>query len=374
MTLMNVLLYSRAFLPSLGGIEQASYVLARGLANRGHRVIVATDVPAAGAGDDAALGFEVLRGRRVSELVHVARGVDVVHTNGHSMVAFPIAWRARRPLVVTHQGYQARCLSGMGWHDSKRCGYALSRCAALTREQQGTAYMARQLVRHTAARASLGLVAANVAVSAFVCDQIAAPRSTIVYNCADTSVFVPEPGARAGERFLFIGRFVREKGIDVLLRAVARCAAVGTPVGLDLVGGGPMTEELRRTVHERKLEPWVTFRGRLSGHALAAAIRSSLAVVVPSTWDEAFGIVAAEAISCGRPAIVSAAGGLPEVVDDASCTVPAGDDEAWANALLRVRTNTAWRESVERRLPVVAARFTESRHVEGYLEVYRRVI
>lgn len=370
---MRILLLSRTFLPSLGGIEQASYVLARGLTARGHSVSVATDVPAEPA-FDASLGFEVLRRRSFSALVRAARTADVVHTNGHSIPAIVLAEAARRPLVVTHQGYQATCLNGLGWHDGHRCGYALRACAALTARHQGAKLAARQLVRHAVARATLSRAAAHVAVSAFVRDRIAAPRSQVVFNCADTSAFRPDPGSVQSDRVLFVGRFVAEKGVDVLLRAVAACARRNTPVELDLVGAGPLEGDYRRQIDELGISKWVTFRGRLHGEALASAIRASAGVVVPSVWDEAFGIVAAEAISCGRVALVSDAGGLPEVVADPECTVPAGDADAWATALIRLTTDAAWRHQKEAALPTLAARYTETEYVTRYLAVYESVL
>lgn len=370
---MRVFLYSRAFLPALGGIEQASYLLARELTARGHQVTVATDVPADQA-FDASLGFEVLRRRSFSALVRAARTADVVHTNGHSIPAVVLAEAARRPLVVTHGGYQATCLNGLGWHDGQRCGYVLRTCAALTARHQGAKLAARQLVRHAAARATLSRAAAHVAVSAFVRDRIAAPRSEVVFNCADTSIYRPDPGAVQSERILFVGRFVAEKGVDVLLRAVAVCARRNTPVALDLVGAGPLEGDYRRQIHELGISKWVTFRGRLHGDALASAVRASTGVVVPSVWDEAFGIVAAEAMSCGRVALVSDAGGLPEVVADPECTVPAGDADAWATALIRLTTDADWRQQKEAALPARAARYTEAEHVVRYLTVYNSAL
>ena len=187
-------------------------------------------------------------------------------------------------------------------------------------------------------------------------------------------MFKADAASPPGDRFLYVGRFVGEKGLGVLLRSVARCASRGTPVALDLVGSGPLEAELRRAVHDLGIEQWVAFRGRMHGKELASAIRKSIAVVVPSTWDEAFGIVAAEAISCGRLAVVSDAGGLPEVVEGTECVVPSGDENAWARMLVRVKEDCLWREQMEARLPAIASRFTEHNYVEAYIDVYERAL
>ena len=118
----------------------------------------------------------------------------------------------------------------------------------------------------------------------------------------------------------------------------------------------------------------VRFRGPLIGAPLAEAMRSSLALVLPSACDEAFGIVAAEALSCGRLAIVSNRGGLPEVVEGMDTVVPEGDIPAWAAALTRAASDAAWRTSQERHTATAAARFTPDRFVAGYLRVYEKVL
>ena len=348
-------------------------MLARGLTVRGHKVIVATDVEAPPE-FDRTLEFEVLRGRSAVELARIARKCDLVHASGASLVAGSIATLSRRPLIVTHHGYQPTCLDGLGWHGGDRCNYQLARCMELTRKHRGLAHAARQLARYPLGRAELHLARTNVAVSDFVGRIVAAPRTAVVFNCADTSVF--KPGANPGDRtrLLFVGRFVGEKGVDTLLRATGRARERGQEVLLDLVGGGPLEDAYRHLVTELGIDEQVRFLGPLRGESLAHAIRSSIAVVVPSTWDEAFGIVAAEALSCGRLALVSDRGGLPEVVEGMETVVPPEDVNAWARALERVTSDTAWREEQESRTATAAARFTPERFIAGYLTVYEEAL
>ena len=269
LTGLRIFLYSRAFLPAVGGVEQPSLLLARGLVRRGRRVTVATDVAAS---DDANrdAGFEVLRRPSFPTLVRAARSADLVHSSGFSMVAFPLAAGARRPLVFTHHGYQASCLVGLGWHDGTRCGRRIGACLFLTLKQHGFTYAARQLARHLIARRVLGRAAAHVCVSSFLADAIRVPRCTVIPNCVDGSVFRPS-ASTGGRRFLFVGRFVREKGVDVLLRAVATCERDGMPIELDLVGSGPLESEYRALAKELAIEKRVAFRGPLRGDALASA-------------------------------------------------------------------------------------------------------
>jgi glycogen(starch) synthase len=365
---VRILLYSRTFLPRLGGIEQATFLLARELVRSGHQVVVATDVESGPEGD---VGFEfpVLRGRRLDEVVGAARRADLVHSNGHSLRALAIALQANRPLIFTHQGYQAACLEGLGWHGTSRCEYRLGRCVGLTASHLGIARASRQLARLPLARASLHLAAANVSVSGAVQRVLQAPQSSVIFNCADTEVFRPGPATTDRRRFLFLGRFVGEKGVEIVLRAVALDRAAGGSVELDLVGAGPLEGAYREQVRASGIEDRVRFRGPLRGEPLAQAIRDSLAVVVPSVWDEAFGIVAAEALACGRIALVSDRGGLPEVVEGLGTTVPAADPKAWATALRRAAVDVEWRSEVERRIEKTVP-YPPDRHAAAYVKVY----
>jgi glycosyltransferase involved in cell wall biosynthesis len=275
---------------------------------------------------------------------------------------------------VTHHGYQPSCLEGLGWHGGERCEYRLPRCIELTRKHRGTLRAARQLARFPLSRAQLHLARTNVAVSEFVGRVVGAPRTTVVYNCADTSVF--KPGVPSGEqtRVLFLGRFVGEKGVETLLRAVGRSRELRREILLDLVGGGPFEADYRRLASELQIANQLRFLGPMHGEPLADAIRSSIAVVVPSTWDEAFGIVAAEALSCGRLAIVSDRGGLPEVVEGMDTVVDGSDVSAWATALERVVRDARWREEQEKRAAQAASRFTPERFLENYLRVYEGML
>jgi glycosyltransferase involved in cell wall biosynthesis len=369
---MNVLLYSRSYLPQLGGIEQASYLLARELVKRGHLVTVVTDVPS-DPGGDPALGFEVVRKRSLRDLVRLARRHDIVHSNGFSLWGAALSLRASRPLVFTHAGFQASCLEGSGWHDGRYCGFRLQRCASLTAVNQGPARAARQMLRYPMGRLALRVAGANVAVSAAVARVIRAPRTTVVRNCADTTIFGPEttPGDR--QRFLFVGRLVSEKGVGVLLAALAAEHAEGRKWMLDIVGTGPLEGNLRTQAQSFGIGPFVRFRGPLRGAALADAIRESLAVVVPTLCEEAFGMVAAEALACGRLALVSDVGGVSEIVEGLDTTVTPGDVGAWAIALRRIATDHDWREATEARALMAARDLTPDRYVEGYLGVYSAV-
>lgn len=127
---------------------------------------------------------------------------------------------------------------------------------------------------------------------------------------------------------LFVGQLIRGKGVQLLLQAMAK---MKRPRTLDIVGAGNMEGELKALAQSLGLCDRVRFRGfqRNPQDWIAAA----KCVVVPSFWQEPFGLVAAEAVALGKPVVVFAIGGLPEAGGGKAILIPPGDVDALAKAL-----------------------------------------
>ena len=111
------------------------------------------------------------------------------------------------------------------------------------------------------------------------------------------------PRDTPGSRFLFVGRIWEEKGIVELLQAV------GERYPLTVVGDGPRRAELALRY------PQVRFTGWLAPEQVALEMREALAVVLPSIYLEAFGLVVAEALALGVPVVVSDRAGAAALVE-----------------------------------------------------------
>lgn len=132
----------------------------------------------------------------------------------------------------------------------------------------------------------------------------------------------------------FIGRLVPEKGIDVLMDAVARSPRLG----LRIAGAGPLADELGDRAAERGIAERFEFVGAIPPDAVGEFYRGVDVLAVPSSatkrWTEQFGRVAVEAMAHGTPVVSSDAGSLPDVVGGAGIVVRQGDAAALADALL----------------------------------------
>ena len=127
---------------------------------------------------------------------------------------------------------------------------------------------------------------------------------------------------------LFVGQLIRGKGVQLLLAAMAR---MKTPRTLDIVGTGNMEPKLRALAARLGIAGRVRFNGFQSNPQ--DWMRAAKCVVVPSFWQEPYGLVAAEAVALGRPVVAFAIGGLPEACGGKATLVPPGDIDALADAL-----------------------------------------
>ena len=145
------------------------------------------------------------------------------------------------------------------------------------------------------------------------------------------------PYAKPEEKVvLFVGRFVREKGIQVLMSAASTVLALLPNTKFVVVGGGSR-ERFEGFVHWAGLGDRVQFTGFMANRALHQMYRMADVAVFPSLY-EPFGIVALEAMAAGCAVVASDAGGLPEVVlhDQTGTLSYKGDSESLAWAILRV--------------------------------------
>lgn len=167
----------------------------------------------------------------------------------------------------------------------------------------------------------------------------------------DTTLFHPGP-ARAPRRFVvgYVGRLVKQKGLLVLLEAVARLSA---DMRLTVVGTGPFRDEFLSKAKELGLEGRLELLEGVSHQDVPRHIRAMSVLVLPSLttpqWKEQFGHVLIEAMSSEVPVVGSESGAIPEVIKEAGLVVPEGNVKALADALVRLSCSPAFAADLGRR-------------------------
>lgn len=146
--------------------------------------------------------------------------------------------------------------------------------------------------------------------------ELPLPRVEVVPNGVDLETFQPAADWPTDDGYvLFVGRLVAQKGVTFLLEALSVVLQRCPETRLIVVGDGELDLFLKRITRYLGIPHRVTFLDWTTGPDLVALYQRAKLVVVPSYY-EPFGIVALEAMACGRPVIASRTGGLAEIVND----------------------------------------------------------
>ena len=222
------------------------------------------------------------------------------------------------------------------------------------------------------------LVAESCADSAFNARELSGLgfRDPVVTGILRRPLELPRPlpsRPPGPTRLLFVGRLTRQKGVDLLLHALA---LLPPAVALDVVGDGEERAALDALALSLGLASRVTWHGAQPGPALPDYYRAAVALVVTSV-DEGLGLVAVEAQLCETPVVAFASGGLIDVVEHGvtGMLVEQRDPATLAAAIAAViasadRGAALGRAGRERALsqfdPAVAAR--------RYVDIYRAAL
>ena len=390
---MKILIYSHFFPPSIGGVETSVQSLAEGLnevrspkTSGGLKVTVVTQTRI-GNFDDNAFSFPVVRRPTLAKLWSLVRESDIVHIAGPSLRPLLLTFLARKPVVVEHHGYQAICPNGLltyqpgrticpGHFQERRYGECWRCQNHELSPQRSLLNLLQMFPRSWLVRRA----ARNLAITSHVRDRHKLPRTEVVYYGiedplakGDASFSGTDPQERIV--FGFVGRFVPEKGIPILLKAVRQLISEGETFDVRLIGDGPERDRVDGIIRREKLENHIRITGYLAGAALAESLRDVRVVVMPSVWEETAGLAAIEQMMRGRLVIASNIGGLGEVVGSAGLRFAPGDATALAECMRRVLHQPQLIDAIGREARVRArSLFARHRMIDEHRRVYREAL
>jgi glycogen(starch) synthase len=328
---MKILISSHAFAPSIGGIETVSALLAEEFLRAGHEVRLVTQTEAQGPDS---FSFPILRQPSLGQLRAALKWCDVFWQNNLSLRTIWPALPLGRPIVITHQGSYCRKPNGID--------------------------LVQRLKHAVIARVT------SVAISRAVADCFGMP-SQVIPNPFDARLFsAGPPTTERPDDLIFLGRLVTEKGLDLLLHAITRTSA-----RLTIVGAGPEQTASEELATRLGLRERVHFAGPKRGPELVALLQTHKILVVPSRYDEPFGVVALEGIASGCAVIGSAGGGLPEALGPCGVTFPNGDSAALADQIERLLRLPNERANLLAPAPAHLVRFHPATIAAAYLMLFQ---
>ncbi|HEY2782771.1 MAG TPA: glycosyltransferase family 4 protein [Steroidobacteraceae bacterium] len=210
---------------------------------------------------------------------------------------------------------------------------------------------------------------------AFRCQAAALPRG---YSPAKIlEHYETQWQGRADEPvFLYVGRLSVEKGLDDLFAAFCEVYKTLPKARLDLVGSGPLAEELKRRVAKLEMSHAISFLGSKPLDEIAPLFLRSTALVLPS-HSEPWGLVINEALSYGCPVVVSSACGcVPDLALDGitGYAFEVGDVDAMAQAMVRITRFSNERPKAAARCLDVISNYTPERAATQILDGCLRMV
>jgi glycosyltransferase involved in cell wall biosynthesis len=312
---------------------------------------------------------------------------DVVHVhNTFPLLSASVLYACRDervPVVATVHNYRLTCANGTFFRDGAPChdcahGWSaravLHGCYRESRLATTPVALAMGAHRH----AWRSLVAAYIFISASQREMLRGfgpvpGRAFVRYNLIPRR---ERPRMARTQIVVYAGRLDEPKGLRLLMAGWERyLGRPGKPgLRLAIAGGGPLAGEVAAWA---AIRPSVDLKGTLSSDECAGLISRSRAVLLPSVWEETFGLVAVEAMAAGVPPIAAGHGSFTELISpgvDGVLFTP-GDPAALALAIADVERNPEQYEAYgDQARKTYEERFDPERSVAELLDIYRFAI
>lgn len=223
-------------------------------------------------------------------------------------------------------------------------------------------------------RSALAIAGSQEALGVLRGKGFSGPASVIPQFGVDPALFAPAGEPPPGAPVIgFIGRLVEEKGLLVLLDALANLRGDWR---LHVIGSGPLEAAARQQAARLGLDGRIHWERGVASTLVPERLRTFSVLVQPSLtrrhWKEQFGRAVMEAMACGVPVVASDSGELPELVGQAGTLVPEGDSQALGETLGRVLADGPLRaEQARRGRARVLAHFTHRRIAEQTVAAYQ---
>lgn len=174
---------------------------------------------------------------------------------------------------------------------------------------------------------------------------------------------------------LYFGRISEEKGVLTLVKAVEK---LSSDIPLYILGTGPVEDEVRTYIDEKNLGDRIKMLGFKSGGELKKYVAEAKCIILPSEWYENGPYAIMEAMSQGKPVIVSNYGGLPEIVEDGKtgfiCKPFDSDDLKGCIEKVCALSPDKYRQMGINAVNAAKSDFDPEKYIEKLTQLYKRLI
>ena len=283
---MKIAIYSKVFSPSIGGMETYSRLIANEFVLNGDEVSVITDTLKK---DTYSYKFNLVRTNSLINKFLLLKKQDVIIMINFSLRNFLLFLFFRKKIIINHQ---------TNYYNS---GKLLSIFTNSLKKFFSNFFI-------------------NASCSKFV-SKTFYNNSNVILNCYEEKIFKKKKKIKKKD-FVFCGRLVHEKGVLILLYTFKKLVKIFPETTLSIVGDGPLKAEITKFINNNRLSKNIKVFGVVRDVKLNNLINEHKCMIVPSLWEEPFGIVALEGIASTNYVIASNKGGLPEAVGKCGLTIP----------------------------------------------------
>jgi glycosyltransferase involved in cell wall biosynthesis len=291
---LHIVVYTPVYYPTKGGVEKILEILVGCWRDKGHRVSIITPANP----DTLDTDPEVYRNCTPLKIRQLISSADIYILNVFTWKGFIPSIGLFKPVVAIHHTYYT--------------------------------YFNKITLSSILKKGAMHFVK-NIAVSKYVLDKINV-SGVVIYNTYQNEFFFNTNTEREGD-FIFVGRLVSDKGCLEMMKAFIEAKKKGD-YSLTVIGDGPEKEGMIQLAQGANILSSITFLGALEPPQIAAQLNKHKVMLVPSVWEEPFGIVALEGMACGCQIVASTRGGLPEAVGDLGYLADPSSPVDFANKMI----------------------------------------